>query len=895
MLQTEPDTPRVNSNERCIAHLTAGGLILAADLRQARILRRLHDRAQANAGRRAWPTAQVLPLDVWLGMQWARASIEHPDLPRILPPIALRWLWRTQVARDAPGLQDPADLGARARSSWLLLRAHGGNLAEVARWPLTRDQQAWIGWARSVETDLRARNGCDAGDLVRLIVEMASLQADGPPILLTGFRRVTPAQDALFAALKAAGRPIERLALPPQTGACAHHRAPDPELEREAMLAWLRQRVANAPDGLHGVIVPDLDGQRGALERALSAALQPELELPGADRDDRVFDLAGGQPLIAQPIVDDAFAALALGAGPTDWATASRLLLSRHLAGAETERGARIAADLALRDAAGAAHVRGSGLAQRAVRAGAGQFATALRAAIAALEGPRHRPADDWAAAFGRGLAAWGWPGDASLGSREFQAAHRLGELLRELAALGEVAHDFSVIDALAELRRLAAAPFQPESGEPAVYVLDSYDDPGAQFDSLWVCGLTATAWPRPVAVDPLLPIEVQRLLAMPGATPESRVTEAREVIAHWRARAQALVLSWPQRENDTEVDGTPLMPDGCGALAPGAVVATRERLCFGARQLEAVPEMPLPPLSTGRAEGGARLLELQAQCAFRAFAEMRLGADPLAEPWPGIDRRIRGIVLHHALQDIWTRLRTHSALAALDAAAREALAAAAVEAALAAQAPEGIGTRAIALEREWQCQAIARFLDLELARAPFTVVETERSLEFAVGGLDLRLRVDRTDRIGDELVVIDYKTGPARAKAWRGARMDAPQLPLYAVLHPERPTGVVFAALGAARAAYVGVGRDGAAIAGMKPAERFALTEDGEAGFSWPEIAAHWRAWLERLAADFREGRADVDPKLAADTCRLCHLASLCRVEAGAAGDTGEEADDDI
>ena len=47
-------------------------------------------------------------------------------------------------------------------------------------------------------------------------------------------------------------------------------------------------------------------------------------------------------------------------------------------------------------------------------------------------------------------------------------------------------------------------APFQPESGEPAVYVLDRYDDPGVQFDSLWVSGLTATAWPRPVAVDPL-------------------------------------------------------------------------------------------------------------------------------------------------------------------------------------------------------------------------------------------------------------------------------------------------------------------------------------------------------------------------------------------------------
>lgn len=894
MLSSDPESTLVNSNERCIAHLAAGGPVLAANLRQARILRRLHDRAQAAAGRRAWPTAQVMPLDAWLVLQWNRISVEQPDLPHILPPIALRWLWRTQVAREAPGLQDPADLGTRARSSWLALRAHGGNLADVSRWPLTRDQQAFLAWARSVEAALRERGACDAGDLARLLGETASFEADGLPILLAGFRRLTPAQESLCVALKAAGRSIERLALPQDPGACLHHRAVDPDSERDAMLSWLRERVAAAPDGLHGVIVPDLDAHRGRLERALAAALQPDLELPGADRDDRVFDLAGGHPLIAQPVVDAALAALACAAGSIDWAAGSRLLLSQHVADSRVERSERITADLALREWPGAPRVSGAWLAKTATRSGAVRFATVLGAAIATLEGPRRRTAGAWAGAFGKGLAAWGWPGDTPLGSREYQAAHRLGEHLRELAALGDVAHDFSLAEALAELRRLAMAPFQPESGEPAVFVLDSYDDPGVQFDSLWVSGLTATAWPRPVAVDPLLPVEIQRQLEMPGATPESRVDEAREVIAHWRARTRALVLSWPQRENDTEVDGTPLLPADCGALAVGTAVPTRARSCFDARKLESVPEAPLPPLATRRVKGGARLLELQAQCGFRAFGELRLGATPLEEPQPGFDRRLRGTFLHRALQDVWSRLRTQSALAALDSTARQALATSAVDAALAAAAPDGVGPHAIGLEREWQCRAIARLMDLDLSRAPFTVVETERPLELAIGGLELRLRVDRTDRIDDEVVVIDYKTGLAKASAWRGARMDAPQLPLYAVLHPKRPTGVAFAALGAARASYVGVGRDGTVIPGMKPAEKFALTEDEETGFAWPDIAAHWRAWLERLAADYMDGRAEVDPKLGADTCRLCHLAALCRVEPAAQGYDGEEGADD-
>ena len=42
-----------------------------------------------------------------------------------------------------------------------------------------------------------------------------------------------------------------------------------------------------------------------------------------------------------------------------------------------------------------------------------------------------------------------------------------------------------------------------------------------------------------------------------------------------------------------------------------------------------------LPPLTTAEeGRGGARLLELQSACPFRAQAELRLGARPLEEAW---------------------------------------------------------------------------------------------------------------------------------------------------------------------------------------------------------------------------------------------------------------------
>jgi hypothetical protein len=285
----------------------------------------------------------------------------------------------------------------------------------------------------------------------------------------------------------------------------------------------------------------------------------------------------------------------------------------------------------------------------------------------------------------------------------------------------------------------------------------------------------------------------------------------------------------------------------------------------------------------------------LQSHCPFRAFAQLRLRAEPLEEPQAGIDRRLRGIVLHRALQRFWAELESQQALLLLDAADCQHKVTAAIDQSMTEVLPAESGPRSLALERDWQRRAIGHLLALERARPAFTVVETERALNGRIGGLDLRLRVDRVDRIGDEWVVIDYKSGAVKKAQWRGARMEAPQLPLYALLHPEHPAGIAIAELGADRADFVGVSRDEDLIAGLQQARDFELTEDRESGFEWPVIKERWYAWLDRLARDHAAGHAEVDPKLGADTCRHCHLDALCRVAPAVPDETGaEEGGDD-
>lgn len=882
-------------NRRCLAHLDAGGLILTANLRQARILRRLHDRAQLATGRGAWPTAQVLPLEAWLAREWRTAGADREGLPVALSPVASRWLWRRRVASDTPGLIDSAEIGARARASWLLLRAHGGEAAQLSRWPLTRDQQAFLGWSRAVERELSERGACDAADLVRGTVEQDALPLPGPAMLLVGFRTPTPAESALFAALAARGWSVQRASAGASAKAGRRYAAADPGAERTAMIAWLQQQLAARPDGVHGLIVPDLERQRGSLERALESALQPALEIASAPRE-RVFDLAGGPALRIRAVIECAFDSLRFALGLGDWTVATRLLRSAFLAGSREERETRARIDVRLRRDGRSHPALPASLAQEARRGGAPALAAALEAAADACTGADRRSAADWAEIFGRCLAAWGWPGAAEdLDSADWQAAARLGELLRELAELAPLAGAMTASQALAQLRDLAAAPFQPESGEPAVFVLDRWEDPGLDFDSLWVAGLTSTAWPRPVHVDPFLPIDAQRRLGMPFATADGCIREAEALVLAWQAQTGALVLSWPERQDDTDVGASPLLPDGLEPLERPRERPSRAALQLRDARLAAVGDDPAPAHAGRRAAGGSRVLELQSACPFRAFAELRLGAAPHEEPDAGIDRRVRGIVLHRALERFWSGLPTQAAMLALAVEAAERRVAAAVEQALGEAVPAGVGPQARMLEREWQCRVIGALLELERGRRPFTVVETERELTGTLGGIEFRLRVDRVDAQDGARIVFDYKTGASRSSAWRGARMDAPQLPLYAVLHPERPAAIAIAQAGGTGARWIGVGDESVELDGLTPAAKFPLTEEKEKGFDWRRITERWWAWLEVLARDFAAGQAAVDPKLAAVTCRRCHLGGLCRVDAAASREAPvEEASDE-
>jgi probable DNA repair protein len=294
--------------------------------------------------------------------------------------------------------------------------------------------------------------------------------------------------------------------------------------------------------------------------------------------------------------------------------------------------------------------------------------------------------------------------------------------------------------------------------------------------------------------------------------------------------------------------------------------------MIFEAGRLEQKVDEQAPALEeASRQRGGTRVFQYQAACPFRAFAELRLGAEPLENPAPGLDPRERGTIVHGALEEVWKELKTHAALCSR-ADLPQVIEAATARANARVEEDRGapLPPRYAELERQRTERLIAEWLEIEKVREPFEVVEPEGERFVELSGIRCRVRIDRIDRLPDgREIIIDYKTGDASPSKWDSDRPDEPQLPLYSVTHPNRLAGVLFAQVKPGATAFKGL-VEGTVIPGADTTD---LAQQVEL----------WRKTLEQLGLDFRAGHAEPDPKNPTQSCRYCKLALLCRTgEAG-------------
>ena len=857
-----------------------GTTVVTPNRRLAQTLAAEFDRGQHASGLAAWETADVLPYGAFVERLYEDAlhSPLADRLPLLLGPDQEQSLWE-DVVRRATGdaLLAVAETAALARDAWAL--AHAWDLADGLPGALAGDDaMAFAAWAQDYGACTGREHFTDRARLADLVADALDEPRVRKParLVVYGFDVVAPQQAALFEALAARGVALARCGPAPRAAKPIRVACADARAEFRLAARWARARLEANPDARIAIVVPELHRHKRALRRALAEALDP-----GRAGGVLPFNVSLGEPLAGFPLVAHALAALALGGRETPFEQASLVIRSPFVAAAETEAQARARHDAWVRRRAEPTVTleRLAGLA-----ADAGALGERLRA-YAEFRKQRlfgaQSPAD-WARAFGDALAVLGFPGERSLGSAEYQTLQKWHEVLARLATLERVAPRMGFDAALGRVRRMAAETlFQPEAPDVPVQVLGVLEAAGATFDHLWVAGVSDETWPPPPQPNPFLPLRIQRAAGVPNATPAAALAFARRLTDGWLAGGGEVVVSHPLREQDRDLAPSPLIE----AIATGELAlpeyGTWRAAIHASARVERVAGAAAPPLpADGPIRGGASLLKDQAACPFRAFAVRRLAARAIDAPHAGLDAMERGTLVHRVLEAVWRKLGSKRALDALGAADLDALVVRAADDAIAAQRakrPTTLRGRFAAIERDRLVGLVHAWLEIERARDDFTVLPPEDERRVAVGALALDVRLDRVDETtAGERIVIDYKTSTAGLTSILRPRPEEPQLPLYATAAEPGAAAAAFAQIRPGDMKFVGLAREEGLLPRVSTPER-SKARDAQA--DWPAQVAFWRGEVERLAAEFAAGRADVAPRNGPATCRQCDVHPFCRI----------------
>ena len=864
--------------------------VLTAGRRLAHALRLAHARHAQARGLQVWRTPRILPWTGWLRQQWLErraAGVVDGGPLRLLNAAQTRLLWSDVVAASAEGgtLLHPASAARVAARAWRRMQDYlipVERLAEAGQ----LEARALLGWCRDFQQRCAALRAIDEASLARWAADTGFVPEE--TVALAGFDLVPPALQRLIEYWQGHGK-VEALELERRPADIVQVvAARDTAQELELAARWARAQVERGRSRI-GVVVPDLQARRAHVARAFEDVFAPGHRGAPGSAGTLPVALAAPAPLSSYPLVDAAVLILTLALGERRATHVGRVLRSPFIAGGESERSLRALADWRLRSEQRDRWdwfelERWAGVTRCAV------LQLKARAVTALLRvGTEAARPSQWAERFHEWLEASGWPGERTLDSVEHQTLGKFHAALAELGTLDTVSGRVSLAKALGRLQEiLRETPFEPETPLGAVTVIDPTTVGGMSFEALWVLGLDAASLPGPIDPDPLLPLEVQRAAGLPEACAEGIQRRARMRLDGWLRSTSELVLSWPKQDGEALLQPSPLLAPwqqlAAEDLGLAATRPLRHTLFEHRPRLQELEDERAPVLPSSEARGGARTLELQSRCAFRAQAELRLRAQPLPRIRVGVEPLDRGTIVHGVLADVWTSLGSQAALLALDEALlHQQVRASAQRRAMQALRPDArYRVRLATLEIESVVSQVMRLLAIEKQRPPFTVRVAEEAETHAIGGMTITLRPDRIDELasGGELL-IDYKVGDShQPRHWLESiegRPSKPQLPLYGLAHRARLRGLAFVVLAPGSVEYRGWSDGAAAGAGVLPYPAGVRLRP-DAPQDWPALLQRWQHVLTQLAQQFVGGAARPDPL--PQECANCHLSTLCRID---------------
>ena len=890
---TEPLKPDYLEYNQLVDRIERGVTVVSGNLRLSHALQKSMEQKQLDNRLLVWETADILPWDAWVRRSYKEGlkTLDQSTPPILLSDTQERLLWERVITETEEGqalLQIPA-AARHCAAAWRLQHEWQISAANIQHWH-NEDSKVFLTWCDIFRSHCQKNHWVTMAQLPTVLGEsiQASRMGCDNNIILTGFDELTPQQMALFESIRQPSCQIEWIEKKPIHSDVVTVRLDQARDEITSAARWARQILEKTPEARVGIVVPELSAHRTMIQGVFDRVLIPGSLDPGAHDIQRPYNISLGLPLIHSAVVETAMLLLRWQKGRWPLEALSVVLCSPYIGGWQQERFARALLDRKLREY-GRQEIPLSLLSACAHDTTKPYYCPLF---IAMLEAgreivnslPLEATAKDWTIHFATLLATFELGQGRPLSSEEYQTIEAWNDLLRGLAQLDNVSRWMDYSQAYRYLSQSTHERiFQPQTGDTPVQIMGMMEVIGLEFDYLWVMGMHDGVWPASPRPNQFLPVALQREKKLPHSSSTRELMVASHITQRLLGSAANVIFSYPGSVGDE--------PLRLSAILSGLTQTTLEQIplwqeplwdavIYHAAAYETWRDMPVPVEDVTSVRGGSQIFKLQAACPFRAFAELRLGARPVDDATMGLAPSERGTLVHQVMEHFWSRVGDQKQLLDMDEPLLRKVIADCVRRAISSlehKRGEAISERFQRLEQQRLEKLTHEWLMIEKQRQPFTVMQAEQKIKLEIEDMTINLKVDRVDELeGGARVVIDYKTGHVSPSQWFGERPEEPQLPLYSMTLPEHLVGLTFAQLKPGDSVFKGVTQEKNVLPGVRSYEQIPQAKKSE---DWSALLAEWTATIKRLASEYRQGHAHVDPLRYPGSCQYCRLGQLCRI----------------
>jgi len=653
------------------------------------------------------------------------------------------------------------------------------------------------------------------------------------------------------------------------------------EEELQGMMQHVLTVITENPMQHIGCILPNPSADRHLIKQIL---LRLRNDYPIAQES--IVNFSAGPCLLDYPLTEYVQHALTINPDRCTYSDFSLFLLSPYCPGGATEQFARAELDLLLRQQESyelnfsyvIEFIHAKEFTERCPI-----FLATLKKFIAlqkTIRGKILYPSD-WISNFDHALHIL-LSADQAMTDTEQSVLKKIIEIIAKLLSIDLIAGKLSYAKIIAILKRtFATTMYQPHNKFAKIHVMGTLEASGMSFDYVWIAGLHSNNWPASPIANSFLPIALQRNYNMPHANLTREFDFTQKITDRLLHCAHQMSLSMPQHENDEALLPSPFLEEYFNQklVQDIHVISQQWSHIFQNRVVEYIEDNRAPEISLDNpVKTGSRIFELQAKCPFRAFANLRLYCQTTPLPTPGISARLRGNLIHDALEMIWKDLQSHATLILQSEEELQSLVTQKVKYTLIHyknRYPCVFSSKIQSIEKNRLVRVIVAWLMYEKNRAPFTVLSLEHKVLCTIAGLQLSLKIDRIDHIQpDSIIIIDYKTGIIDMSMWFGERPENLQLPLYGLAYPQKLAALAFASVKPHTITFKGIASTAELLPDVQLDTNLALMNS----ITLEEQQHIWQSQLEQLAHEFCSGRATVTP-LNDSVCKTCDLMHLCRI----------------